>query len=97
MMVNDLNVVSRGTDMQKFVDDISTWERLTRNDGSNIQSNLDSITFMKLNGMKCREMRESPKLSPLVINCQTLKILHSHKVLGLIIQRNLKWNDHITR
>ena len=68
--------------MWKFVDDIPAWERLARNSGSDIQSNLDSITFMKLNDMK---------LSPLVINCH----LHSHKLLGLIIQKTLKWSDHI--
>ena len=72
--------------MWKFVDDIPAWERLARNCGSDIQSNLDSITFMKLKDMKCREMRESPELSPLVINCH----LHSHK-----LQKTLKWSDHI--
>ena len=71
-----------------------------------IQSNLDSITswssqnFMKLNSMKWKEMRvcflrETPELSPLVINGQILELVHSHKVLGLIIQSNLKWNNHI--
>ena len=50
--------------------------------------------------MKCKEMRvcflwELPELSPLVINGQTLEIIHSHNVLGLIIQSNLKWNGHI--
>ena len=53
---------------------------------------------MKLNDMKCKEMRvcflrESPELSPLVINGQILEVVY--KVLGLIIQSNLKWNDYI--
>ena len=106
VMINDLKGISHGTDIWKFVDDISASERLVRNGSSDIQSNLDSITsrssenFMKLNSMKCEEMRvcflrETPELLPLVINGQILELVHSHKVLGLIIQSNLKWNNHI--
>jgi hypothetical protein len=32
---------------------------------------------------------------PLLIDEQALEIVQSHKVLGLIIQNNLKWNEHI--
>ena len=89
VMINDLKVISHGTDIWKFVDDISASERLVRNGN-----------FMKLNIMKCKEMRvcflrETAELSPLVINGQILEIVPSHKVLGLIIQSNLKWNNHI--
>ena len=106
VMINDLKVISHGTDIWKFVDDISASERLVRNGSSDIQSNLDSVTswpsqnFIKLNSMKCKEMRvcflrKTPELSSLVINGQILELVHSHKVLGLIIQSNLKWNNHI--
>ena len=101
VMINDLKVISHGTDIWKFVDDISASERLVRNGSSDVQSNLHSITsrssenFMKLNSMKCKELRvcflrETPELLPLVINGQILELVHSHKVLGLIIQSNLK-------
>ena len=68
---------------KKFVNDISASERLVRNGGSDMQSNLDCITscssqnFMKISGMKCKEMQvcflwETPELSPRVINGQIL-------------------------
>ena len=66
-----------------FVNDISASEQLVRNGSSDMQSNLDCITscssqnFMKINGMKCKEMQvcflwETPELSPRVINGQIL-------------------------
>ena len=85
VMMNNLKVVSHGTDIWKFVDDISASERLVRNGSSGIQSNLillpgswSSQNFMKLNGMKFKEMRvcflrQTPQLSPLVINGQILE------------------------
>jgi hypothetical protein len=55
---------------------------------------------MKLNVKKCKELRicfqkDKPELLPLLIDEQALEIVQSHKVLGLIIQNNLKWNEHI--
>ena len=43
VMINDLNPIPSGTDMWKFVDDVSTSEGLTKDSNSNMQSNLDSI------------------------------------------------------
>jgi hypothetical protein len=46
MMINDLNTTSKpsnGTEIWKFVDDISTSEGLIKNSNSNMQSSLDSI------------------------------------------------------
>ena len=55
---------------------------------------------MRLNAKKCKEFRlcyfrEIPELSPLIINGHALETVYSHKVLVLIIQKNLKWNEHI--
>ena len=55
---------------------------------------------MKLNPKKCKELRvcflrETPDLSPLLIDGHALEVVQSHKVLGLVIQNDLKWNDHI--
>jgi hypothetical protein len=55
---------------------------------------------MKLNVKKCKELhicflKDKPELLPLLIDEQALEIVQSHKVLGLIIQNNLKWNEHI--
>ena len=57
--------------------------------------------WMKLNAKKCREMRvcflkEQSTLAPLLTEGQALEIVSSYKVLGLVIQDNLKWNEHIS-
>ena len=55
---------------------------------------------MKLNAKKCKELRvcflkEPPQLLPLTIDSYVLETVRSHKVLGLIIQDNLKWDEQI--
>lgn len=89
-----------------FVDDVSLSEGLVRNSTSNIQTSLDTVAswsssnWMKLNAKKCKEMRicflkEPTELPLLKIGDQQLELVTSHKVLGLVIQNNLKWNNHI--
>ena len=55
---------------------------------------------MRLNSKKCKELRlcffkEKSQLAPLTIDDEPLEVVTSHKVLGLIIQIDLKWNEHI--
>ena len=55
---------------------------------------------MHLNAKKCKELRlcffkEKPQLAPLTIDDQPSEVVTSHKVLRLIIQNDLKWNEHI--
>ena len=55
---------------------------------------------MNLNASKCKEMltcflRKRPEIQSLCVNGKVLETVKSHKVLGLIIQDNLKWNKHI--
>ena len=61
---------------------------------------LGNVNFMKPNPKKCKELcvcflREKPVLSPLLIDGHALEVVRSHKVLGLVIQNDLKWNEHI--
>ena len=81
-------------------------EGLVRNSNSTIQTSLNIIAswsssnWMKLNAEKCKEMRicflKDPIEFPhLKIDNQQLELVSSHKVLGLVIQNNLKWNNHI--
>ena len=54
---------------------------------------------MKLNAKKCKELRvcffkATPQLPLLRIDGQVLETVRSHKVLGLVIQDNLKWNEN---
>ena len=51
------------------------------------------------NAKKCKELRvcfikATPQLPPLRIDGQVLETVRSHKVLGLVIQDNLKWNEN---
>ena len=105
VMVNDLKT-HENVDNWKFVDDISMAEALSRDVIPAIQSNLESTViwinynWMKLNTSKCKEMlmcflRKRPEIQPLCVNGKVLETVMSHKVLGLIIQDNLKWNKHI--
>ena len=55
---------------------------------------------MILNPKKCKELRicflkRSVELQPLEISGCELEIVQSHKALGLTIQNNLKWDEHI--
>ena len=106
VMIKDLNPIPNGIAMWKFVDDVSTSEGLTKDSNSNMQSNLDSIiswssqNYMKLNAKKCKELRisfkhDNPETPPLSTDEQQIETVQSHKVLGLTIQSNLKWNEHI--
>ena len=40
-------------------------------------------------------LKEPINLPDLKIDNQQLELVTSHKVLGLVIQNNLKWNNHI--
>ena len=61
MINNHLNPISKGIDIWKFADDISTSEGSIKDSNSNMQSNLDSIISwsLKLNPKKTKEMRIS--------------------------------------
>ena len=105
-MINDLNPIPNGIDMWKFVDDVSTSEGLKKDSNCNMQSNLDSIiswsleNHMKINPRKSKEIHigfkhDNLEFPPLSIDEQLIETVQSHKVLGLPIQSNLKWNEHI--
>jgi hypothetical protein len=107
IMVNDLQCSSGKSGIWKFVDDVTLFEGLLRNgEPSVIQSDITSVgvwatnNLMKLNAKKCKEMlicffRNKPDLPSLSVGDQVLELVSSHKVLGLIIQDDFKWNEHI--
>ena len=58
------------------------------------------MNLVKVNAKKCTALwvcffKETPQLPPLRIDGQVLETVRSHKVLGLVIQDNLKRNEHI--
>ena len=106
VMINDPKSISNGIDIWKFVDDVSTSEGFIKDCNSSMQSNLDSFiswslqNHMKLNPKNTKEMcisfqHDNLDLSPLLIGEQIIETVQSHKVLGLTIQGNLKWIEHI--
>jgi hypothetical protein len=106
-MINDLKIPSLGnTGTWKFMDDVFISESLSRNSESHMQNHLDEVNtwadnnLMKLNPKKCKEMhvcflKERPTLERLNLRGYPLEIVSHHKVLGLVIKDNLKWNWHI--
>ena len=105
-MIKNLNIPDPESRTWKYVDDVSLSEGLIRNSNSNIQTSLNTVAswshsnWMKLNAKKCKEMRhcflkEPIDLPHLEIDGQQLELVTSHKVPGLVIQNNLKWNNRI--
>ena len=101
-MINNLSISDPESCIWKDVDDVSLPEGLVRNSNSTTQTSLNAVAswsssdWMKLNAKKCKEMRicflKHPKEFPhlKIDDHQLLELVTSHKVLGLVIQNNLK-------
>ena len=55
---------------------------------------------MKLNITKCKELiitfaKDKRSFQPLTVAGETIKLVESEKILGLVVQNNLKWNLHV--
>ncbi len=108
IMINDLKIVSPLSNNWKYVDEVTISEIVPTRGVSILQNDLDAIgnwtstNNMKLNPKKCKEMivsfrRDIEQPPPtLVVENISLERIESHKVLGLTIQNNLKWDLHIS-
>ncbi len=108
IMIDDLKIVSLRSSNWKYVDDVTIYEIVPSREVSILQNELNAIgdwtstNNMKLNAKKCKE-RSSPfdetlsslHAPTLVVENISLERIESHKVLGLTIQNNLKWDVHI--
>ena len=103
-MVNDLTTLQ--SDRWKYVDDLTISEVIPKHSQSKMQHELDYISnwcegnYMKLNPKKCKELRVNfqralPDLAQLTIDGTPLETISSYKLLGLQIQNDLKWNEHV--
>ena len=90
----------------KYVDDMTIAESTLRGAASEVQVTLNTLdrwcteNNMRLNINKCHAMRvyfSKTILQPLhlTIGNQVLEQIDSVRVLGVLIQCNLKWEDHI--
>ena len=108
-MINDLKIVSPRSSNWKYVDDVTISEIVPTREVSILQNELDAIgNWTSTNNMnlvhpkKCKEMivsfRRDIEQPPhtLVVENISLERIESHKVLGLTIQNNLKWDLHIS-
>ena len=107
IMVNDLASSSPlNLDHWIFVDDLATSETLSRLEHPKMQPNIINLenwsesNYMKLNPNKCEEMcvcflKNKPELQPITIYRNQIERVSSHKLVGVVIQDDLKWSNHI--
>ena len=97
----------QGTSVYKYVDDIALVECRSSNQHSSIQEAVSGLSSwsernkMSLNPPKCATMEISfaknrPDPPQILLADQYLKSVNSVKLLGIMIQKDLKWDLHIT-
>ena len=90
----------------KYVDDLTLVESLKHTHLSHMQCEINKLckwseqNNMLLNPVKCSVMfvsfmKEPPPQFPLTIGNDILKVVSQAKILGLLLQNNLKWDAHI--
>lgn len=105
IMINDL--LKEWDERWKYVDDTSLAETIIKNQESTLQSVLDGIEYwcrrnkMSLNPRKCKELficfwKNKQNLPPLTVNEQSVDLVKSAKILGVILSDDLKWNEHVS-
>ena len=103
-MINDL--LTDWHNRSKYVDDCSFAESVTPTKGSKLQELVKVIykwtesNNMKMNIGKCKEMifdfaRVKQEFLPLTIKSVVVEREKSARILGLIVQVNLKWIVHV--
>ena len=88
------------------MDDTTSFEIVKKDKSSLKQSMADEASLWSNNNMfqiqpkKCKEMRISFRKIPeiyenITINGKTIDVVRSVKILGVTLQSNLKWDEHI--
>ena len=105
ILVNDL--VKMINQRWKYVDDTTISESLAKHETSNLQSLVDDISNwccinkMKLNSSKCKEFficywkKDVPNFPPIKIQDQPVERVGVYKSLGVLLNNELKWNEHV--
>ena len=103
-MINDLLVDWK--DRWKYVDDSTTTETIGPDHNSNLKDlvnyidNWTASNNMKLNVGKCKELvvdftRKKHHFASLIVDEVYIERVKSTRILGLTVQDNMKWNEHI--
>ena len=104
IMINDL--LADWKDRWKYVDDTTTAETIGPDCNSNLQDLVNYIVTwtknnnVKLNVGKCKELiidfaRKKHHFPPLTVDDMNVERVKSTCILGLTVQDNMKWNEHI--
>ena len=105
ILINDA-LTSSGLAHWKYVDDMTIAESITRGAISEVQPTLDNLVQwcdennMRLNVKKCHTMRVyfgKTDLLPLSVTLadHSLNQVKSVKILGVTVQSDLKWGEHV--
>ena len=91
----------------KYVDDTSALEIIPRNSPSFLNvvaSDIHNFAIaqnMRLNPTKCKEMHinflrnSNCLINPIIIGGNVIKSVNTYKILGVIMDNDLKWNSHV--
>ena len=104
IMINDISIP--GVHLWKYVDDIMISESIPKNHTSKIQEAVDELCNktradkFQLNETKCIELqidfsKADKGFNPVNVNNSELELVSGAKLLGLNINKDLKWNTHI--
>ena len=104
VMTNDL--LTDWNNRWKYVEDSTITESVTPDTNSTLQELVDIIykwtiaNNMKLNISKCKELiidfaKDKQDFPPLIINGIAVERVSAAQVLGLIVQDNMNWNEHV--
>ena len=105
VMINDLEISSADGNVI-FVDDTTSFEIVEKDKSSLMQSMTDEASLwsnanmFQIQPKKCKELRISFKKIPgiyenITINGNTIDVVRYVKILGVTLQNNLKWDEHI--
>ena len=101
VLINDLTA---GCLLHKFMDDTTLSEIIPKGSVSNMDSILREVVnwscdnFMNINWRKTKEMvlgTKSASVSDLCVNDNSIERVHVFKLLGVLLDNNLKWNNHV--
>ena len=91
----------------KYVDDTSVLEIIPRNSISLLNTVASDIHQfakshnMRLNPAKCKEMRinflhnNNCLINPIILGADVIECVNTYKILGVIMDKDLKWNSHV--
>ena len=87
---HDSDTSKLSTKLQHGIDRLFIWSEL-----NHMAFNAQKTKCMYLSARQKRQ-KLSASFQPLFIGKQTIEEVHSHKILGVIIDRDLSWSNHIS-